>query len=580
MPVQLTWRCDPARPSSTTDRVHLGLELGGDDARADGPGVVRLFEVGGVGRDAGAAEASEPRLIASWHGTLHRDAAAPATARVTFELEGAAARLRSTIAEPLRSCGWQVEGFDPECVYGVDGVRLSFVNRGFFCFFPFLLDATSEGGSLELLAALELPGGERLAESHVQSLPLRREREVLTTTRAVDDRTPTYERYTGEQVGCTVVHHTGYLLHAASKARTEAWPETVDSALAPLPRGRGGFDFAPYDGAARPLTVVLDVDLAAGHVPDAGWLGRNGHGATAEQVQGWVRDEAAAHVVRLFEDAGFSGARALWSDAPEARWSDLTARFARGGRFDASPGWHLRDGREGLDVDFWTFHVVADPHLPPGVLGRSLATDFVDGGRVGSRDYYLPCARPIGAGTKRLTVPIRIVPGLARAVLVNRGGGERTFADVAALEARARAMARKLAIVVAHEVAHGLGLMHEAYVVDGAPYPESSAKPLASVMCSAAEEGTFGLDMTFSSQAKRIWQECFGVAPRLEAPHLRNKTWTDADRATTSWEARTHAFFERAGESEGASFAPVPADAVPPFCSLEAPQRGTHVGGG
>jgi hypothetical protein len=79
MPIHLTWQSNPAKPTDSTNGIGLGLLLSGDDPKiVEGDenqsfGKVEIFEVGDLGSNKGKNEASSPRLIATFHGTFHRD---------------------------------------------------------------------------------------------------------------------------------------------------------------------------------------------------------------------------------------------------------------------------------------------------------------------------------------------------------------------------------------------------------------------------------------------------------------------------------------------------------------------------
>jgi len=75
MPILFWWKPNNTPVAERDSRKDIGLELGGDETAISraADGRIELVEVGGSGRDNGEAESADPRLMAVFHGTFHRD---------------------------------------------------------------------------------------------------------------------------------------------------------------------------------------------------------------------------------------------------------------------------------------------------------------------------------------------------------------------------------------------------------------------------------------------------------------------------------------------------------------------------
>lgn len=581
MPLRFWWKPNNAPVATTANRVDIGLEIGGDVASitAPTPGRIRLLEVGGSGASQGSAESQAERLIAVFHGTFHRDASAPAATRITFEISLG----RGTV--PANS--GEVVGFDPECILGVDALVITFVNREFQINFPFMVDTRSEGDFLEFQAVAETGSGssvQELSRSAVLNLRVRRRHEVETTS--VDPSGNGNMRYTGRVVGNLILHHEDYLIQGAFKNSSAAWPTAPSAQIIPI-RLAGPFQptdhrppFQPYSNGS--LTIVLLNDLLEDFLPDDAYLRREfPHQTDLARFRVQLEDQVKATISQalndIFTNAGFTGTRSIWQNESAAATlvSSFTGAFRR--RTLGGKKWELRNSNSPLVTPFWNFFVTLDDGITAVGEGGNYVVDSVS--THGTRDYLLAYPLPIGSGTKKISEPIRIRTAFfSGKITTDANGGVRHYSTRTLFDDELAVMARKMSIILAHEVAHNLGMMHEMKILNSGPYDESAGSPVLTIMSSSTDTSTFGVDMKFSNQAKVIWQQAFGVSPNFTDTFLRNKTWTDAEVLTLAWQDRKNRFF-RLHHEIGMSH-PLLVTSLgqtPPFVpTLPAVQRGTH----
>ncbi len=546
MPLHLTWRPNnaPRRPENG-GRTNLGLDLGGDILPSDNlqlkilpwprgvEGYIFLSEtVGGPAAGRGARESSQGRIIAAFHGTFHLDSSAPSSRRITFEL------VVENVGHPPHE-GYVV-GFDPDCIFGVDAVVLTFVNREFHINLPFYVDTMSEGDYLEIKAHARVHSTTEtlhFGESAPLILPIRRPHTVITTT---PNGSGGFLRYSGNMIGHLVCHHERYLVigNYRDSRSTNRWRNNQIIEIS-RPDNRFTNPFQDYSSGMR---ILLLDELADNCIPDAEFLDENIRGEALHG--GTIRNESitsfkqctASKLVDIFEDAGFTGVRVHWQN--DSNVADLVQQFNR--YFQRVRNvWVLRDQRRMLDIPFWTF-IIADKRMSD--VGNSELLDVshrTDQSQTRNREYELPYPVPIGSGNKKLVSPIAVNAAYFQSDFRNR-----SYDDKPAFERRRNIISKKFAVTIAHEIGHSLGLMHPVKVqTDGAdPYSEDEAYPLFTIMCSRVDRGVIGVGMRFANQDKVIWENVFNVHPNYDTPgqqvgcHFRNKTWSDW--RTTDWTER------------------------------------------
>jgi hypothetical protein len=576
MPIQLNWL--PNNTPKTGDRLDIGLELFGEDATlaTTQKARIRLVELPSAPKKkgGGVAEAGNERLIATFHGTLHRDPKAPRQTNLTFDifLGIGAGSAHDQI----------VMGFDPECIFGADAFVFSFVNRQFVIWFPFHIDTRSEGTMLEIQAVAEvgdIGSATEIGRSMVLNLGIHRNHVVDTTTNLSGGGTLSY---TGNLTGNIILFHEDYLIEGGVRnAQSTPTAIVLDNALIPVPPSGSQVAFQPYvDGS---MHILLLVDLLDDLAPTPQFLARAVKGITAATAQKAQTDTTAAFksalpgaVQAIFVDAGFKGADVRWSDDPAA----ATLLSSYRGAFGLSRGkWTLRNSAAPLATSFWNFFVGSGTGLNAAGASQNVAVIPTER-TVGTRKVFLNYSVPIGGGTKALTKPAEIDGSVFQDLLMTRSGLPRSYASQADFNAAVAQVAAKLTILIAHEVAHSLGLMHHCKVINGANYSEQFGSPVLSIMSSGVESGGFGIGLRFHSQAKAIWAAAFGVTPTFSDAIFLNKTWTNAQVFSMQWPDRINEFLKRHGEGSmsqpglGAGLGNTPPFTTDPPA---APERGTFV---
>jgi len=578
MPINLQWR--PSNKPPLSDQPdQLGLEIGGDDASLSpsGRGQIRLVEVQDPSaKSRGVTEAAQERLIATFHGNFHFDKTVqnPAT-RITFEI---LVNPRVTGGSPHDS---EVPGFDPECMFGVDAVILTMVNRRFVCWLPFYVDSRSEGRFVDVIAIAEVPTTgtqfRELGRSAVLNLGIRRKHRVRTTS-LLNNVALTY---TGNLVGNVVCTHEEFILEAQVRDPNQSTSQQLVLAptFVPVPTAGGGdIRFAAYP--ANAMLVVLSTSLLGALRPSAAQLQSRvtalpnpnaAQGNARLRIRSGVTDTAQA----IFRDAGFTGAQVVWQDDQPAQAFDRTFRAAfveRGNR------WQLASPAAPFQTAFWNFVVTHDSSVQSAVAtGERRASDLATQRNVAGTPGFINYPLPIGQGNKRMIDPIRLNGDVMLDHLLNFSGVPRRFADETELSAALDRNAAHVGIIVAHEVGHALGLMHTPHVESG-DFSEANGSPVLTVMSEGVDNGGFGTNMRFSAQAKVMWADTFGVTPTFPDTTLQNKTWTAAEVRSVDWPVRKKRFFERHGEPgmRVPPFALLALNAVPPFAvAPPGAQRGT-----
>lgn len=577
MPIHFEWQPNnnPVK-NKTMGRVPVGLMLYGDDKRIPGKvtdGRIKIYETPGKNDVV-----RERRILATFHGRFHRDLSKKENVRVTFEIN------LSGTKDPHNGC---VQGFDPECIpfIGVDAFVFTFLNREFQINLPFFLDTEREGSQMEIQAFAEIGSAAQpveLAKSAILTMLIRRENEVTTTMTQGSNSA----RYKGKLVGNLILHPEEYLIQGAYRQRSGPWPQNIAAKVFEVPRsGPFKIDFRPYqDGDLR--IVILDEVLSA-TMPDESTfpeepaqinpnfsvsiptiLKPTPKKPTVQELRTRLSNLIRNSLTEIFADAGFQGTQVLWEG--EQGTAQLIKEFKGAFSRWRSSDWGLNRQNKPLEIPFWTFYVAGkvDPD-PLGFAETPVCDNYTNAKQTGQREYLLPCPVPIGSGNKRLTAPIRIYA----AYFLDRFNDALT--EYKDFQKSLDIMAHRMAVLIAHEVAHSLGLMHDVRVDK---YSEKDAEPLLSIMCSAMEEGSFGWNGTFSNQAKLIWKTVFGsnVKPNFNPSYLRNKTWgNDLDKV--DWSERNTRFF-KANQEKGGTLNVLTSGSVPPYAKTgSAVQRGTYV---
>jgi hypothetical protein len=573
MPIQLTWQPNQTPPIANV--VNIGLELSGEDASLSAvtDGRVKLVEVPSTGRGKGQAENTTERLIATFHGKFHSNAAAARARRITFEIFIGS----STI--PANS--QDAQGFDPECIFGVDAFVFTFVNREFVVWLPFNVDTRSEGSFLEIQAVAEVGTGtsvKELGRSMVLNLGIERTHAVDTTSTANNAAIA----YTGRLVGNLILSHEDYILPGGVPNRAQSTPTNIvlDSAFIPVTPGGTVVPFAPYP--AGTMRIILLMDLLDGLVPPDSFLASSIKGGivpaqvrTASVLR--FRNSIQQGVQAVFTDAGFTGVQVLWQDQPAA--AALVSAFTGAFMFQTLGGhfWRLSNSARPFVTSFWNFFIGSSDSNNTAGVDEGLDSTTATPRTIGTQQVFLPNTVPIGSGTKRVNRTIQIATATFQDLLMQRSGVARTYANLAEFNDAVDKVAGKMIILFAHEVAHSLGMMHHCRVENRGNYSEADGSPVLSIMSSGVESGGFGVGLTFASQAKVIWAAAFGVTPTFSDAILRNKSWTAAEVFTVDWSTRTSRFIRSHGEGSIARPS-LGSSGLPPF-AVASPgvQRGTFV---
>lgn len=527
------------KPAEAGERVDFGLEITGDDPSvSDGDeGRVKILEAEGSGKDKGTSEVAEQRLICTFHGTWHRDETGKKPALVLDVFTSAKGKPRKK-SEIERLGDWEVQGYDPECYpgLGVDGFALTFLSRLFPVNFPFLLDSETEGRFIEIVTVAESGPADSpttLATSKVLNVPIRRQSKVESTTTGGDGK---LMYYTDKLLGNVVLHHESFITQGIEPgAKTTSYV-----AIDPLSKGT----FANYPGLAedRKLRIFMRPELINDVVAD---------GATPAQKKA-MREEIIKALKALFDDAGLKGGLFVFLDEVPKELNDL-AKTMKAGCSKESP----------LTVPFFTFLVEQNNTIKP--VAHSEAHKYLaKATSIAGGSYRLSTTLPIGAGDKSLTEAVQFRSLFFKALSEKlAGGGE------------------KVAQIIAHEVAHSLGLMHESEVTpkEMGYFVEEKVYPLRSIMNSGTDDEPYGAGVSFSNQAKIIWRDAFGVTPTLATGSLKNKTWEEDGKnewKTKDWSARKKVILTEIQESGLTVHRPDSNQVSPYGEDVPLPQPGTY----
>ncbi len=547
MPVQLIWT--PNTPTPAATRPRLGLEIRGDTTiGASVDGRVKLVEVRSLGQSGrGPSEATAERLIATFHGQFHRDASAQVQRRVTFEIFQASG---TTTAQH----NGLVHGFDPECVFGADAIVMTFVNREFVIWLPFHVDTRSEGQRLEIVAIAEhgsASSATAMARSSIYNAPILRTHGVNSTSNFGGSALS----YSCPLVGHQILAHTHYIIHGGVRNVAQSTPTNIvlDPALIPVPPNGSQIPFASYNSGS--LRIILLNDLLSDVVPADSFLTGNITGVTAANlatvragVRTRFRNMITTTLVDIFTDAGFAGMNALWQNEPAAatRVTAFTGAFTRttlGGNF-----WRLSNAQNPLQTSFWNFFAGSSDQLQSAGEAEEIHGNALTQRTIGSQQVFIKNTVPIGSGNKSLEKPIQIASQVFGDLLTERSGLARTYGSVAAFNDAVDKAANKMAVLIAHEVGHSLGLMHHCRITNSGNYSETNGSPILSLMSADVDSGGFGTGLKFHSQAKVIWAAAFSVSPTFSDQLFQNKTWTANEVTTVGWSERTNRFLRAHGE--------------------------------
>lgn len=536
MPIRFWWRPSDSPVPANADLVNIGLDLGGDNAKSpvqisgSAVGRIKLIEVSGTG-DAESAE----RLLCRFHGTFLNDNSQKADSRITFKI----ALGNAAPSDPFTEA---VAGFDPECMLGIDAFVLTFLNREFVVFLPFMVDAVSEGTFLEIVAVAEvgaIGSAHEIGRSSVLSLRVRRGKRTVNST---SNTASGPLQYSDQVIGNRIAHHESFLFRGASFIGT---PGTVFET--PIPAASAGLTFSPYVSGA--MQIMFTPELATLMLPSDGFLQSTFPSQTLAtfkpQLLQQIRAQLGTTLVSIFTDAGFVGVRAFFSD--DTTGSALFAEFRRG-FVPPSVGngsWHIGDKTKPLVAPFWHFYVTGSQNLTTGV-GAGESYDLVGSPTktVAGKTFVVPISEPVGSGTKRLIETIRIDPTPFVSGVTTDKNGTRNYKTRGEFDKALSSMAIQVGILAAHEIGHSLGLMHLFRVANGT-YSEPNGGSVLTIMSQTVEQSAFALNMMFHTQAKQMWKASFGVSPTLTDTTLLNKTWTDAEVTTLSWLDRNNRFLKK-----------------------------------
>lgn len=554
MPVKLLWQ--PINIQQSPQRKPIGLELIGDDVSVKEPttGRIKIYEAPDTSTTKGKTEQTNSRLIATFHGKFHRNQTQKKPDRVTFELEK-----QKGVIQPHNQ---EVLGFDPETIFGVDALVLTFMNREFCIYFPFLLDVSSEGRFIELQAVAEIDSdgsAKELTRSAVRSLTIVNTNDVETTTSSSSGNL----KYKGETIGNIVSHHTQFLISGATRSSTATWPASIQAEIIPLPwTGPQKIPFKKY--SSGDMKIVLLKNIADAMTPDSEYLGKNITGITnGNQIRSQVRkrivDGLKNNLLRIFrDDAGFAGLDVL--EETEAGAAQIVSTY-KSAQTSGKP----------IVLPFWHFLITNDDNLSSVGLAEGLTAkvEITKGNKV----YLSPFPDSIGSGNKEFKDPIKI----RSAYFMDRLVGKGNYKSLNAFNDEVDILCKKMAITMAHEIAHSLGMMHDMKRTDSGPYIEDMGGPVFSIMSSSIDTESFALDIPFSNQVKRIWQQAFEVTPKFDDSYIKNKTW-GTNWKTTDWGKRKSLFYEKHKET-GITYPGLKSISEPPPFAKTPPnvQRGTYI---
>jgi hypothetical protein len=427
-----------------------------------------------------------------------------------------------------------VDGFDPESITGVDLILMTFVNREFEIFLPFDVDTRSEGKFLELQARATI-GTSELAKSSVYNLPVRRNREVETTTEVNGVRV----KYKGRVIGNIVQNHEEYLVQGAFRDGDSTFQTTAVNINIPGPQNKNALPFQQYK--AGDLRVIMMIDILEGATPPKEFLSNVNGVSDAnrtevhKQTKENLRNKTTQTLRDIFANAGFAGVQIFFqndqgSSQPVTEFTNAFSRNSRG-------IWNLTNTRQRLTTPFWNFFVVSDETIKP--VGLSERPNIEFDAQVGNRRFRLPCPVPIGSGDKNLSEPIRIRAGFfLNKITLDENSNEKKYSSVNEFNLAVNDAAAKLALVIAHEVAHNLGSMHTAINDGDALFTEQVDVPSLTIMAAGVEERSLSPEILFSNQLKVIWQTNFGIQPTFNGDNVyANKTWGN-DFRTVDWSER------------------------------------------
>jgi hypothetical protein len=331
-------------------------------------------------------------------------------------------------------------------------------------------------------------------------------------------------QYADKVIGNRIAHHENYLFMGASFQG--ATPSLVDPK--PIAAVSAGLTFAPYTAGA--LQVLLTTELADFMMPSDAFLQNTFSGWTLAALQAHIRplirNQMKTTLASIFTDAGFGGMASFWSD--EAGAAALLAEFRVSFVLPVvgNRTWRLGNSAAPMGAPFWHFYVTGSQRIQSPGEGEEYAIATATPRTFRGTTFLVPMTVPIGSGTKPLTQTIRIDPThFLEGVTIDRNG-QRQYSSMAAFETAINAMATQVAILAAHEIGHGLGLMHLSRVENGT-YSEPQGGSVLSIMSQTVEQSAFALDMKFHAQAKQMWKASFGTSPNDGGPDAPQQ---DVDR--------------------------------------------------
>lgn len=432
---------------------------------------------------------------------------------------------------------------------GVDAFVVTFVNREFVIYFPFQMDATSEGDFLEIVAIAEVgPIGSAIELGRSATLTLRVRRGLRNVdSTSTSGTTGKSVQYRDSTMGNRIAFHENFLFQGALIQGPLPAEITLDPV--PLSASSMGLAFQPYLPGA--MQILLTTELASMTLPPDAFLQKTFPFQTLPtfkpQLLAQIKTQIAIVLRSIFIDAGFTGMKVSWSDEPAgaAQFAELTSAFGPPNINKAA--WHLLDPAKPLIAPFWHFFITGTTDLKGAGVGEAetYALDTVAPRQIGAATVFVPMTVPIGSGTKPLAAVTRILPTpFADKITIGDNNTVRLFKGRSDFDAALAVMSTQIAIVVAHEIGHSLGLMHLSRIENGT-YDEKAAGALVTIMSQSVEQGAIALDMKFHPQAKQMWKASFGVSPTFTDTTLQNKTWTDAEVDRVEWPVRSQRLHDK-----------------------------------